>query len=87
MVLAIGQKDGASSFTPLQRAAKEFEAMLIQDLLKLSDEESSSQGELAAGSEQYQELRNQAVATAMARNGGIGIANMLVSQLGRQERH
>jgi len=65
----------------LQKAAQDFEAMLIQDLLTLSDSGSTPDPDRVAGQEQYQDFRNQAVATAMAHQGGIGIARLLVQQL------
>ena len=71
----------------LRRAAQEFESMLLQDLMKFGSEDDDGGGELDQGCQSYEDLRNQAVATTMAQNGGIGIANMLVKQLSRNEGH
>ena len=67
----------------LHKAAQEFEAMLLADLLKIGCEEEQPDGESDQSCHGYDEVRNQAVATAMARNGGIGIAHMLEDKLGR----
>jgi Rod binding domain-containing protein len=66
----------------LPKAAQEFEAMLMTDLLKLGSGDEPSDGELGQSCQGYDDLRNQAVATAMAKNGGIGIARMLMEKLG-----
>jgi Rod binding domain-containing protein len=65
----------------LPKAAQEFEAMLMTDLLKLGSEDDQPQGG-DQSCQGYDDLRNQAVATAMAKNGGIGIARMLEEKLG-----
>ena len=74
---------GAASSNPkLRKAAQDFEAMLLTDLMKFSDDEDQSAGETGlGGSESYTDLRNQAVASAMAANGGIGIGRMLLKKL------
>lgn len=67
----------------LKQSAQEFESMLLSELLKMGDDGSPTDGELDQGCQEgYQDLRIQAVATAMARNGGIGIARMLECRLG-----
>jgi Rod binding domain-containing protein len=66
----------------LPKAAQEFESMLMTDLLKLGSEDDDPQGEMDQSCQGYGDLRNQAVATAMAKNGGIGIARMLEEKLG-----
>jgi len=66
----------------LQKAAHDFESMLLTEMLQFGGEEESSSGELG-GSQGYNDLRNQAVATALAQSGGIGIARMLLRRLSR----
>jgi Rod binding domain-containing protein len=73
---------GATADPRLPKAAQEFEAMLMTDLLKMGSEDKDSDGELGQSCQGYDDLRNQAVATAMAKNGGIGIARMLMQKLG-----
>jgi Rod binding domain-containing protein len=70
----------------LHRAAQEFESMLLSEMLKMGSEEQTAEGELDAIQGGFDDLRNQAVATALAKNGGIGIARLLESQVGAEER-
>ena len=59
----------------------------MTDLMKLgSDEEEQGEGELDQSCQGYNDLRNQAVATALSKNGGIGIARMLEEKLGSKHR-
>ena len=71
----------------LQKSAREFESMLLSDLLKLGEEDEPSDGELDQSCQGYQDMRIQAVATAMANHGGIGIARMLVERLSGGHGH
>ncbi|HUN90334.1 MAG TPA: rod-binding protein [Terriglobales bacterium] len=71
----------------LQKATEDFEAMLIAELLKMSKSDDPPQGELDGADENYQDLRNQAVATAMASNGGIGIGRMLREHVAARKQH
>ena len=66
----------------LRHAVREFESMLIEDLLKLADEEKKPG---SGGMEGYQDMRIQAVATTLAAGGGVGIGQILLRQLDRQE--
>ena len=67
------------------KAAQEFEAMLLQESLKFGSEDGQYGGELDQACQGYEDLRNQAVATAMAQSGGIGIARMLEQHFGGSE--
>jgi len=71
----------------LQKATQEFEAMLISQLLKMGSDEEQATGELDGGGQTYQDLRNQAVATALANNGGLGIGRMLRQHFGPVDGH
>jgi len=66
----------------LKKAAQDFEGMLLGSLWKsVGDEmkESLQEGDPAAGS--FVDMGVQAVGTAMAKQGGIGIARMLLKKL------
>ncbi len=65
----------------LPRAAQEFEGMLLADLMKMANSDDSDP-DSDASCRGYDDLRNQAVASALARHGGIGIARMLLHKLG-----
>lgn len=65
-------------------AARQFEAMFIQESMrsaresaKLTDEEETS-----AGSETYREMADKALAVALAESGTFGIARMALKGLG-----
>jgi Rod binding domain-containing protein len=64
----------------LHKAAQDFEALLIQDLLNMAKDEDSSQEPGMAG---YEDMRTEAIATAMASNGGIGVGKLLIGKLDR----
>ena len=88
MVAALAKSGAPAATDPkLQKAAKEFEAMLLSDLMKLGSEDEASEGELDQSCQGYEDMRNQAVATAMANSGGIGIGRMLVERLSAGGRH
>lgn len=89
MTGAVGSTNaaGSSGVDPkLAKATQDFEAMLLSELLKIGDDE-SPQGELDSGSAAYQDLRNQAIARALASNGGIGIGRMLRRHFGAGNEH
>jgi len=73
---------GGASDPRLAKAAKDFEAMLLSELLKMTTDESQSDGDLNVGGQSYEDLRNEAVARAISANGGIGIGRMLLRHLG-----
>ena len=66
----------------LEKATQDFEAMLLTELLKAAPQAGSVDGaEEEGGSGEYRDLSLQGVAQAMAQNGGIGIARMLLNRL------
>ena len=67
----------------LQKAARDFESILITDLLKTAPRTGTLDGDESAGAgvEGYDDLRTEAMASALAAQGGIGIARMLLHQL------
>jgi Rod binding domain-containing protein len=72
----------------LQRAARDFESILISDLLKTAPRSGmlDGDGSESVGLEGYDDLRTEAMASALAAQGGIGIARMLMHQLGDANR-
>lgn len=70
----------------LKKAARDFEALLITDLLKAGPKTSNIEGASdSGGGESYEDLSTEAVASAMAANGGLGIGRMLLKKLNRPE--
>jgi Rod binding domain-containing protein len=77
---------GSASKTDIQKvvqAAQDFEALLLQPFLSHLEQTFSrlagDDGEMTLGG--YQDLGTQALATGMARSGGLGIADMIVRNL------
>ncbi len=66
-----------------EQAARQFEALLIQHLLKTMREAGQPQqdSEAGTGGETYLELAEQQLAGAMAQRGGLGIARMVLQGL------
>lgn len=65
----------------VREAAQQFEALLVQSMLK--EMRAASQDELFGSSQMdsYYEMFDQQVALDMARKGGFGLADVLVRQL------
>lgn len=80
---AAGQNDPAA----LREVASQFEALFLQTMLKNMRE--ASLGDPIFGNndqhEMYQEMMDQQLAVEMASGKGIGLADMLVRQLGGEE--
>lgn len=67
----------------LQRATEDFEAMLLADLLKSGPKMGTVDGnEEDDGAGRYGDFSTEAMASAMAKQGGVGIGRMLLKQLG-----
>ena len=64
-------------------AAKQFESMMIQHLLKTMrpDTPPAPETEALSGSETYRDLAEQQLAQALAERGGLGIARMILQHL------
>ena len=71
------------------RAAREFEALLLANILGPLERTFSgiSGEEQMAGSEAYQSLGMQAIASTLANHGGIGVASMIARSLMQSEGH
>jgi len=71
----------------LVRAAHQFEAVLLNEVLGSLERAFSAFGEKKAetGSDHFQFLGMQALASSVAANGGLGIADMIIRNLKRRE--
>lgn len=70
----------------LGSAARQFEALLIAQLLKSARESGSGDwtGEKDSPMSSLQEIAEQNLAEVLASQGGLGLAAMIVSQMGPQ---
>ena len=81
----INNATGGSGNTPgqlakLQKAAADFEALLIGQMLKCA-RESGEDGEDSEANSSLMDLSEQQFAQTLANNGGLGIAKMVVAGL------
>jgi Rod binding domain-containing protein len=77
---------GASPSPKLVKAAHEFEAILLQNWLeKMNHSFPGDNSSLDAAHDTVSSLGTQAIATALAARGGIGIAKMILRQLAGKE--
>jgi Rod binding domain-containing protein len=67
--------------TKNQKAARDFEAMLLTPVLDSLQKTFSGDLEDAPGASDYRLMGTQALASAMAERGGIGIARLVLSHL------
>lgn len=69
----------------LEKAAREFEAQLLAELLRhiQSNAPLLPGAESSGADEQYQAMATQAVAEGIAAGGGLGIAQSILHQLDR----
>jgi len=71
----------APARTRMEKAACDFEAVLLQSLLeKLQTTFAGTREDDPSGSGNYAAMGTQALASAMAARGGIGIARMILAQ-------
>lgn len=76
------QPGGAAASPKLAKAAREFEAILLQSWLEKMNKSMPGEGESQdAAHDTISSLGAQAVASALSERGGIGIAAMLVQRL------
>jgi Rod binding domain-containing protein len=78
----------AEHLEKITKAAREFEAVLLNSLLgPLEKTFSSLPGKEAdAMSDNYQSLGMQALASTLAARGGLGIADMIVKSLSKRDQ-
>lgn len=71
----------------LTDAAQQFEAVFLQDLLEAFQQQSSDDGEeKSPGSDTMSSFGTEAVAKAISKEGGMGIAKQIVAKV-ELERH
>jgi len=74
--------DASQSAAKLKKSARAFEAILLQNWLeKMKESFVGSSESQDAAHDTVSSLGTQAIATALAARGGIGIANLLLRQL------
>lgn len=70
----------------VREAAQQFEALLVQNMLKNMRAASGEDGLFGSSQmDSYYEMFDQQVALEMARNGGLGLADVLVQQMAARE--
>ena len=80
----------ALNWTPLatpskvQGAAQQFEALMIGQMLRSAREAAQDQGSDSSG-ETMMDLADQQLSQMLARNGGLGLAQMIVKGLKTEE--
>jgi Rod binding domain-containing protein len=78
-------RESGSNSSPerISKAALDFEAILLRSLLEpLQKSFSKISGEAnTAGQDEYQYMGTEALASALASSGGLGIASMITKQL------
>lgn len=77
-ILARAVKDPRSTDVKLKKAAQEFEAMLLSDMLKFAEAEKQTEASAEHG---FDDMRIKAVAEGISSGGGIGVARLLTKQL------
>lgn len=66
----------------MREAAQQFEALLVQNMLKNMRAASGDEGLFGSSQmDSYYEMFDQQVALEMARKGGLGLADVLVGQM------
>lgn len=77
---------GASAETArLRHAAREFEAVMVEHMLKTVRQSFPKSGFLPSGAGQslYQDLADEQMAKAISRGGGLGLGDVLIRSLTR----
>lgn len=80
-------RQASQSPSKLAKAAREFESILLQNWLeKMNHSFAGSEESQDAAHDTVTSLGTQAISTALAARGGIGIASMLLRQLESKEK-
>lgn len=69
----------------LRESAREIEAVFVQQLLKTMRQASPGGVLTGTGQRVYQDMMDQELARAMAKGGGLGLADMLVRDVLRRQ--
>ncbi len=83
-----GIKNNAKSSQEIQKAAQDFEAVLLNMVLKAmwKTVPKSDLFEKDSASNIYEGLMHSSLSEEMASNGGLGIAKVLAQQLSREQK-
>ncbi len=81
-------KNGPKSQHEIQKAAQDFEAVLLNMVIKAMWKTIPESGlfEKNNSTQIYEGLMHSALSEEMARNGGMGIAKVLYQQLSREQK-
>lgn len=81
-----GAPPTAAELASLKEAARGFEAILIQQMVKGMRQPAAAGGLLAPGPgrQLYQDIADEELARSLARSGGVGLADFLVRHLSRR---
>jgi Rod binding domain-containing protein len=69
----------------IKKAAQEFEGMLISSLWKSMGEDMKDSSDTDSINSSFTDMGLQAVSSAMAKSGGIGVGRMLLKALEKQQ--
>lgn len=91
---ASASQDNSAEHRKLSNAAEQFEGMLLQELLKpmkqhgIGQQEEEDDGDSSGFGDTLSSYGTEAMATAIAHSGGLGIARKIVTQVeGEKARH
>ena len=77
----------ASDKTALRKAAEQFEALFIQEMLKtMRQTVEKDENTTSAHMETYESMLDRELALQMSKRGTVGVADMLVAHLERQQQ-
>ena len=81
-ITEVGTSPRDPATSRLQRASREFEAMILKSLLDAGSEEFLGlPGSKDTANHSYESLAREAIANALAARGGLGIGRMIVHSL------
>ena len=80
----VGEVKEAGGIKEIEKAAKEFESFFVYYLLKVMRESIPKSGLLnpGVGGEIYTSIMDEKVAEGIANQGGLGLAQLLIKQMG-----
>lgn len=86
----ISNAPDAKDTKKLKDASQQFEALMIEQLLKAARPDDGSSGWLGAGDDDQTgqtalDYANQQMATMMAKNGGIGLTKFIQGSVGKSQ--
>lgn len=73
----------SAEMTQLRRAAREFEAVMVEHMLKTVRQSFPKSGFMPSGAGQslYQDLADEQMAKAISRGGGLGLGDVIIRAL------